>query len=212
MMRAHRQQMEVRRQEVQTSLYQGWDVGTVTCANATEAGVATGRLTAAEQGVGAEVPFQLTAAQHAQLLYQQAVSMPFQHYAGPPVRYEPLAPISRIRAESKALQLLERYLNEKQLGKFIKYGWFDVEGNHTGNTYRLVWPSSVYEMRGRDYVGSFCINPIGLALPHADILLAKKLAFEADEENTLRIANRTDITRLPQYSNLPGEDEEGSTI
>src|SRR5262249_57806887 len=98
------------------------------------------------------------------------------------------------RKEGRGLRLMRDWLSPDQREQFDKSGYFDVIGCATGTKYRIhhhtIRPPNVYEL---DDIGhrkmGICFAPAG-RLAKGDIILAQKIALEADEQKALSAANR----------------------
>lgn len=100
----------------------------------------------------------------------------------------------RARTEKRARKLLDEYLTVEQQKTYAFNGSIIVTGNKTGKKYEVHHPS-VYELDDNNERGDyFCFYPTGGLCSH-DIVLAKKIALETNEEETLKIANRIPIQR-----------------
>lgn len=91
----------------------------------------------------------------------------------------------REKAELVARELLIEHLSPRERKQFEALGHFDVLGNDSTRTYRISRGSP----KCLDTHTSYCIHTTG-NVPSYDNMLALKLAFENEENNTLRTANR----------------------
>lgn len=99
--------------------------------------------------------------------------------------------LARTKAQEKAHKLLIEHLTPRQEETLRMHGYFDVEigdrvyrirkGGHGG------W---VERMQGQKATDGYCIYVTG-ECPPEDHMLAQKLMLEANEQEFLRIANRT---------------------
>lgn len=99
--------------------------------------------------------------------------------------------LARTKAQEKAHKLLIEHLTPKQEETLRMHGYFDVDlgervyrirkGGHGG------W---VERMQGQKATDGYCIYVTG-DCPPEDHMLAQKLMLEANEQEFLRIANRT---------------------
>lgn len=96
-------------------------------------------------------------------------------------------------AMDRSLELLKSWLTPEQLQQFEDHGYFDVIGNASGKTYRIDSSLPTFNVHLFNADGTlrerYCIVPEGTAWT-GDRLLAQKIAFETDEENALKTANR----------------------
>jgi len=87
---------------------------------------------------------------------------------------------------------MREWLSAEQREQFDKSGYFDVVGHNSGGRFRIYDQLSpnVYEI---DDAGchkiALCFAPLG-GLVRGDVMLAQKIALEADEQNALAVANR----------------------
>ncbi len=92
--------------------------------------------------------------------------------------------------EARGLKLLREWLTPDQRGQYDTYGYFDVTGCHSGKRYRIRHgtAANVYEL---DYAGhatnGWCFVPADY-LVAGDVMLAQKIALEADERAALAVA------------------------
>jgi hypothetical protein len=101
------------------------------------------------------------------------------------------------------------WLSACQREQFDKSGYFDVVGCKTGRKYRIyhsVQPPNVFEIDDADdRKMGLCFAPVG-SLVQGDVMLAQKIALEADEQNALMTANRVPLTQVrsgsPQFLRL----------
>jgi hypothetical protein len=102
--------------------------------------------------------------------------------------------------EARGLKLLREWLSPEQLAQFNANSYFDVIGCDSGKRYRIRYGSSMnieeLDDRGRPRA-CYCFLP-DLHLVPGDILLAQKIALEANEVAALAIANKfTPRTNIP---------------
>jgi hypothetical protein len=92
--------------------------------------------------------------------------------------------------EARGFALLKDWLSPEQLAQYNANGYFDVIGCHSGKRYRIRHGTSmnVYEMDdyGRLRLG-WCFVPKD-ALVAGDVMLAQKIALEANERAALTVA------------------------
>jgi hypothetical protein len=97
------------------------------------------------------------------------------------------------QAETRSIELLRSWLTPDQLCQFDDNGWFIVRGGETGRRYRVTYPRAPYNVHELDchdeIVLRLCFGPEGIDAP-GDVMLAQKMALEADELNARAIANR----------------------
>ncbi|ODM71872.1 hypothetical protein [Bradyrhizobium elkanii] len=116
------------------------------------------------------------------------------------------AQISRLRAlgqlyrdfvresspDAKGRALLREWLTPAQRRQFEEKGYFDVVGSATRRRYRVQY-GSVANVHEIDFEGEsggiLCFAPEGY-LVTGDIMLAQKIALEADELTALAVATR----------------------
>jgi hypothetical protein len=104
-------------------------------------------------------------------------------------------------ADQRAEALLKCFLSSSQRAQYEAERAFEVITCRSGvtRTYRLRkgWAGNVFLLddKGRQ-VEKYCIHP-DVAVPEADNLVAQKLLLESNEEEFLRVANRTPIVYLP---------------
>jgi hypothetical protein len=102
----------------------------------------------------------------------------------------------------RALALLRGQLSPEQLAEFTDRRQFTVR-SRTGRVYRVGWGNvrNIHEIGptapprtgdGAPILGFFCIHP-NISCPIPDVMLAQKLLIEANEEEFLRVANRTEL-------------------
>jgi hypothetical protein len=92
----------------------------------------------------------------------------------------------------RSIALLRSWLSPAQLAQFESEHQFDVIGGATGKRYRIVEGvvQNVFELDANGNVAmGLCFAPRG-NLPAGDVMLAQKISLEADELETLRVANR----------------------
>lgn len=101
----------------------------------------------------------------------------------------------REAAESAARTLLLQNLDQAQAAEFTKSRQFEVISRDGARRYRVEYGTAgnVKLLNGEGKpVSKFCIHPQVLC-PTEDVMLAQKLLLDADEEEFLRIANRTAV-------------------
>lgn len=96
----------------------------------------------------------------------------------------------RSESEVRALALLKEWLSPDQLAQFHAHGNFDVTGSHSGKRYRIRHGvgMNAFELDsyGRQLTG-WCFVPKENLLA-GDIMLAQKIALEANERTALPAA------------------------
>ena len=103
------------------------------------------------------------------------------------------------KANETAKQLLLDHLTPEQRKTFEDRGWFVVEGGKSKKPYRIEtkmgFHGNVVELKdhpkGRQDIARYCFQLHDTRIPHFDHILAQKLALECDEENILKLANRS---------------------
>jgi hypothetical protein len=94
--------------------------------------------------------------------------------------------------EARGMALLREWLSPEQRAQLDASRSFDVVGCHTGKRYRIRLGSrtNVYEIDqdGRPIIG-WCFAP-SENLVRGDVMLAQKIALEADENAALAVANK----------------------
>lgn len=100
--------------------------------------------------------------------------------------------------EARGWRLMREWLSTDQREQFDKHGYFDVVGCISGRRYRIyhhVLPPNVYEIddAGCHEVG-LCFAPHG-QVAKGDVMLAQKIALEADERTALAAANRIPVNQ-----------------
>ena len=95
-------------------------------------------------------------------------------------------------AQKRALELLKEILTKTQNEAFDKDKCIPVDAP-SGKKYVIEKGRSgnVYSIKDGKKIERYCIHPSDQEVPEADVMLAQKLMLEADEEEFLRIANRT---------------------
>lgn len=101
-------------------------------------------------------------------------------------------------SEARGLLLMRDWLSPDQREQFDYSGYFDVVGCDSGKRYRIyhgMVAPNVYEIddAGRLKMG-LCFMPLG-RLAAGDVILAQKIALEADEHSALKVANRISPSR-----------------
>jgi hypothetical protein len=95
-------------------------------------------------------------------------------------------------AELRGISLLKEWLTPEQLTQYESYRYFDVIGGHSGTRYRIRYGSGMnvtkIGCRGKPEAG-LCFLP-SEALVAGDVMLAQKIALEADEWSALAVARR----------------------
>lgn len=98
-------------------------------------------------------------------------------------------------AHDRANELLLSNLTPAQRETIKQHGWFIVEGGKTKKPYRIYTGTiagNIVEMEGERPRARICCHiPSNLNLPRPDNTLAQKLMLEANEDEFLRLANRT---------------------
>ena len=88
---------------------------------------------------------------------------------------------------------LRSWLTPDQLRQFDEHGCFIVRGSDTGKRYQINYGNVAYNIDELDdndcVVQRFCVVPEG-NLPVGDVMLTQNFAFEKDELNARRVANR----------------------
>jgi hypothetical protein len=98
----------------------------------------------------------------------------------------------RALAQAKATELLREVLTEKQLAEYEKSKQFTViAASKKRYVIRESGAPLEVDKEGKT-LASYCIHP-STWFPKQDIMLGHKLMLEDDEENWLRIANRTPV-------------------
>jgi hypothetical protein len=108
--------------------------------------------------------------------------------------------LSENDCEARGLKLLREWLSPEQLAQFNANNYFDVIGGDSGKKYRIRYGSSMnveeLDDRGRPRA-CYCFLP-DLQLVPGDIVLAQKIALEANELAALAVANKfTPRTNIP---------------
>jgi hypothetical protein len=97
--------------------------------------------------------------------------------------------------KARGITLLREWLSPEQQAQFDAHRHFDVIGCDTGTRYRIRHGAApnVHEIdaAGRSVIG-WCFAPSG-PLVAGDVMLAQKIALEANERAALAIANRFPI-------------------
>ena len=95
-------------------------------------------------------------------------------------------------SDARGLRLMRRWLSPDQRAEFDDKGTFEVVGCHSGKRYRIYrgTAQNVFEIddAGQPKVG-LCFMPSG-ELVAGDVMLAQKIALEANESGALAVANR----------------------
>jgi hypothetical protein len=93
---------------------------------------------------------------------------------------------------ARGLGLLKNWLSPAQLLSYEEHGYFDVTGAHSGRIYRIHHGAQAnveqLDEAGRP-VCAWCFGPEGNLVP-GDVMLAQKIALEADERAALAVAVR----------------------
>jgi hypothetical protein len=87
---------------------------------------------------------------------------------------------------------LRNWLSEAQRAQFDAQGCFEVVGGKTAKRYRIQHGAfmNILELDGDGHPKTgWCFAPRGSLVP-CDVMLAQKLALEADELAALSVANR----------------------
>lgn len=110
--------------------------------------------------------------------------------------------ISRVFAserQARGTKLLREWLSPEQLRCFDRHDYFDVIGSETATRYRIHSGTAVnieqIGENGRPFC-TWCVIPEG-DLVAGDVMLAQKVALEADESATLSVAIRYAGVRNP---------------
>lgn len=103
---------------------------------------------------------------------------------------------ARTLVRERATALLLAHLDDTQRQTYQAAGYFDVRTDDGQRTYRLS-QGTIHNVALLDPVRerpqrTYCAHPAA-DLPVPDVLLAQKLALEADEAGFLRVANRHDL-------------------
>lgn len=93
--------------------------------------------------------------------------------------------------QSRADQLLRRYLSETQRASYDAYCGFEAIGGLTGRTYWIQASRALSWNVSRDDGRIYCCQ-LQSGLPYGDHVLAQKLLIEANESDFLRNANVKD--------------------
>ena len=95
-------------------------------------------------------------------------------------------------AQERALRLLREMLTREQLAAFEKDKRIPVDAP-SGQRYIIHKgrAGNVFSIKDGKQVEKFCIQPDDLDIPDEDCMLAQKLLLEANEDEFLRVANRT---------------------
>lgn len=98
----------------------------------------------------------------------------------------------RAGAQRRALDLLKQILTETQLAAFEKDECIPVDAS-SGKKYVIKKgrAGNVFSIKDGKLVEKYCIHPRDSEVPEADVMLAQKLILETNEEEFLRIANKT---------------------
>jgi hypothetical protein len=92
--------------------------------------------------------------------------------------------------EARGLKLLKEWLSPEQLAQYNANGFFDVIGCDSGNRYRIHHGAAMniveIDDAGRARAG-WCFVPKA-CLVAGDVMLAQKIALEADERSALAVA------------------------
>ena len=96
----------------------------------------------------------------------------------------------RGESEGRGLALLKEWLSPDQLVQYRAHRYFDVTGCHSGKRYRIRHGvgMNIYELdsSGRPLIG-WCFVPKE-NLVAGDVMLAQKIALEANERTALLVA------------------------
>ena len=99
----------------------------------------------------------------------------------------------RQEAEERAQDLLLECLTEEQRKTVKEHKWFVVKGGKSGKTYRIrtnTVAGNVEELEEEKATSKFCCH-LNHKMPRPDHHLAQKMMLEYDEDEFLRVANRT---------------------
>jgi hypothetical protein len=95
----------------------------------------------------------------------------------------------------KAKQILLEHLTPAQREMVEKNGWFVIEGGKSGKRYRIkanAIAGNVEEMDGDKAIARYCCH-LPHQYPKSDHHLTQKLMLEWNEEEFLRVANKTNM-------------------
>jgi hypothetical protein len=102
-------------------------------------------------------------------------------------------------SQSRGLALLKEWLTPEQLAQYETSGHFDVIGCHSGRRYRIRHGTgmNIYELDelGRLHAG-WCFVPRD-TLVAGDVMLAQKIALEANERSALAVARSFPVRWRP---------------
>lgn len=99
-------------------------------------------------------------------------------------------------ADKKADQLLKSLLSPEQIAQLDELSAFIIT-TPKGNTYRIKrgWAGNIEKIdRDGQATDRFCIHP-KISVPYADNMATQKLMLETNEDEFLRVANRTILHR-----------------
>jgi hypothetical protein len=106
--------------------------------------------------------------------------------------FDRLGALFMSESQTRSLKLLREWLSPDQLTQFEAWRYFDVVGSDTGKLYRIHYgsPMNIDELddRGRPSA-NFCLEAQITVSPF-DLMLAQKIALEADETNALSVARK----------------------
>jgi hypothetical protein len=91
---------------------------------------------------------------------------------------------------ARGIKLLKEWLSPEQLAQYEAKGFFDVTGCDSGNRYRIHYGAAmnVVEIDNFGDAGAgWCFVPKA-SLVAGDVMLAQKIALEADERRALAVA------------------------
>lgn len=94
-------------------------------------------------------------------------------------------------ADETAEALLMTMLDAEQQKQFRESKWFEVTGQRGRYRITLGWAGNVFLIGPTgEAIEKLCLHPT-VTVPHADNLITQKLLLETNEEEFLRIANRS---------------------
>ena len=95
-------------------------------------------------------------------------------------------------SDARGLRLMRRWLSPDQRAEFDDKGTFEVVGCDSGKRYRIYrgTAQNVFEIDDAGWLKvGLCFMPSG-ELVAGDVMLAQKIALEANESGALAVANR----------------------
>src|SRR5258708_10878582 len=106
--------------------------------------------------------------------------------------------------EARGLELLKEWLSPEQSAQYAAKSYFEVTGCHSGKRYRINQGTSmnIHELdgAGRPRVG-WCFAPKGY-LVAGDVMLAQKIALEANDRGAMAVAYRFFVPTGPRNTLL----------